>query len=60
MKKNIITDRIEKLRNFMREKGYNAFIVVSSDPHSSEYVADCWGSFHTGTDYGVFTTVFDE
>ncbi len=40
--KNIITDRIKKLRNFMREKGYNAFIVVSSDPHSSEYVADCW------------------
>ena len=26
----------------MSEKGLNAFIVVSSDPHSSEYVADRW------------------
>ncbi len=32
------------MRAFMRSKGLDAFIVVSSDPHSSEYVADCWKS----------------
>ena len=42
MKKDIICHRIELFRSFMSEKGLNAFIVVSSDPHSSEYVADRW------------------
>lgn len=28
----------------MKENGYDAFVIVSSDPHSSEYVADCWKS----------------
>lgn len=37
-----IPARIEALRNYMREKGLAAFIVLSSDAHSSEYVADCW------------------
>lgn len=32
------------MRSFMYAHGLNAFIVVSSDPHSSEYVADCWKS----------------
>lgn len=41
---NNITERVESLRGFMRANGYSAFIVVSSDPHSSEYVADCWKS----------------
>lgn len=40
----IIRERVEKMRAFMRTNGFNAFIVVSSDPHSSEYVADCWKS----------------
>lgn len=39
-----IIDRVEKLRSFMQEHNQSAFIVVSSDPHSSEYVADCWKS----------------
>lgn len=39
---NIIEERLEKLRLFMQGHGLNAFVVVSSDPHSSEYVADCW------------------
>lgn len=42
MDKNIIIDRIEQFRSYMSAKGLNAFIVVSSDPHSSEYVADRW------------------
>ena len=37
-------NRIEALRCFMRGGELDAFIVVSSDPHSSEYVADCWKS----------------
>lgn len=37
-----IPARIEALRNYMRENGLAAFIVLSSDAHSSEYVADCW------------------
>ena len=41
---NTIQNRIEKLRAFMQSENLDAFIVVSSDPHSSEYVADCWKS----------------
>lgn len=40
----IIRERVEKMRAYMRAKGFKAFVVVSSDPHSSEYVADCWKS----------------
>ena len=39
-----IQNRVEKLRGFMQSENLDAFIVVSSDPHSSEYVADCWKS----------------
>ncbi len=42
MDKNIIIERTETFRSYMKEKGLDAFIVVSSDPHSSEYVADRW------------------
>ncbi|MBR5593543.1 MAG: aminopeptidase P family protein [Bacteroidaceae bacterium] len=42
MKKDIICKRVELFRSYMRENGLDAFIVVSSDPHSSEYVADRW------------------
>jgi Xaa-Pro aminopeptidase len=38
----IIRERVEKMRAYMRANGFNAFVVVSSDPHSSEYVADRW------------------
>ena len=41
---NKIEDRVRKLRAFMQSEHLDAFIVVSSDPHSSEYVADCWKS----------------
>lgn len=41
---NTIQDRVEGMRGFMRSNNLDAFIIVSSDPHSSEYVADCWKS----------------
>lgn len=41
---NGIDSRVESLRLFMQQHGFAAFVVVSSDPHSSEYVADCWKS----------------
>lgn len=39
-----IKERIEKLRIRMEEKGISAYIIPSSDPHQSEYVADHWKS----------------
>ena len=38
----IIKERVELFRSYMRKSGLSAFVVVSSDPHSSEYVADRW------------------
>ena len=35
-----VKERIEQLRNQMRERGIEAYIVPSSDPHQSEYVAE--------------------
>ncbi len=35
-----VKERIEQLRNLMRERGIEAYIVPSSDPHQSEYVAE--------------------
>jgi len=39
-----VKDRINKLREKMLEKGMEAYIVPSSDPHMSEYVAPRWES----------------
>lgn len=57
-----IIDRVEKLRSFMKEHNQSAFIVVSSDPHSSEYVADCWKSreWISGFDGSAGTVVVTE
>ena len=54
-----ITDRISALRGYMRSRGIAAYIVPSSDPHSSEYVADCWKSreWITGFDGSAGTAV---
>ncbi|MBO7302238.1 MAG: aminopeptidase P family protein [Bacteroidaceae bacterium] len=41
---NKIQERLKSLRAFMQDNGMDAFIIVSSDSHSSEYVADCWKS----------------
>lgn len=35
-----VKERIEELRNLMKERGIEAYIVPSSDPHQSEYVAE--------------------
>ncbi|HZJ57556.1 MAG TPA: aminopeptidase P family protein [Clostridia bacterium] len=37
-----ITDRIQGLREGMLDRGIDAYIVPSSDPHMSEYVAAHW------------------
>ena len=39
-----VAQRVEALRKYMSANGFDAFIVVSSDAHSSEYVADRWKS----------------
>jgi len=37
-----ITVRIEKLRDFMRKEGVQAYLIPSADPHNNEYVPECW------------------
>lgn len=37
-----IEERIEALRSFLKQKSIKAFIVPSTDPHMSEYVAPHW------------------
>jgi len=37
-----VKERIKQLRNEMRKRGIDACIVPSSDPHQSEYVAECY------------------
>lgn len=39
-----IVEKIEKLRNAMKEKGIDAYIIPSNDPHISEYVPKRWTS----------------
>ncbi|MDR1813419.1 MAG: aminopeptidase P family protein [Tannerella sp.] len=41
---NIINQRIALLREFMREKKLEAFIVPSTDAHISEYIPEHWES----------------
>ncbi|KAH7332769.1 putative Xaa-Pro aminopeptidase P [Rhizoctonia solani] len=35
------TDRLSTLRNLMKDNNIDAYVVVSEDQHSSEYLADC-------------------
>ena len=39
-----VKHRIEALRSWMREEGIQAFVIPSTDPHLSEYVAPHWQS----------------
>lgn len=39
---NPTNDRIEALRKAISEKGFDAIILPSNDPHQSEYVSDYW------------------
>jgi len=41
---NQINNRIVLLRNFMREKNLQAFIIPSTDAHMSEYIPKRWAS----------------
>lgn len=45
-----VRERIEELRKLMRERGIEAYIVPSADPHQSEYVAEHYAAraFITG------------
>jgi len=54
-----VQERIEKLRGLMRENGIDAYIVPSSDPHQSEYVAEHYASrtFITGFTGSAGTSV---
>ena len=58
MKSNIL-DRIESMRCYLRNNGLAAYIIPSSDPHSSEYVAECWKAreWITGFDGSAGTAV---
>jgi len=37
-----VKERLEQLRKLMKENSIDAFIIPSSDPHQSEYVAGRW------------------
>lgn len=41
---NTIKERIQALRAWMKQAGADAFIIPSTDPHLSEYVAPHWQS----------------
>lgn len=40
--KNVICQRVERLRQWMRQNDLYAFIFPSTDPHCGEYVPDHW------------------
>lgn len=42
MDKNVIAGRLAALRDVLRREHLAAYIIPSSDPHASEYVADHW------------------
>lgn len=37
-----INERVSKLRKAMSSAGVSACIIPGTDPHASEYIADCW------------------
>ena len=37
-----VIKRIANLREAMRKAGVSACIIPGTDPHASEYIADCW------------------
>ncbi|AWZ47973.1 peptidase M24 [Clostridiaceae bacterium 14S0207] len=39
-----VKERVKKLRELMKEKGIDAYIIPSADAHQSEYVAPHWES----------------
>ncbi len=56
-----VNERINSLRALMKEKGITAYLIPTSDPHGSEYVADyykgrTWMSGFTGSAATVIIT----
>lgn len=41
---SVVTTRIDALRAAMKRQGIDAYLLPSSDPHQSEYLADHWKS----------------
>lgn len=59
-----VKERINGLRNLMKQKGITAYIIPTSDPHQSEYLADhykarVWISGFTGSAGTVVVTEKD-
>ena len=59
-----VKERINSLRNLMKQKGITAYIIPTSDPHQSEYLADyykarVWISGFTGSAGTVVVTEKD-
>lgn len=57
----VINERLKNLRKLMKDRGITAYIVITSDPHQSEYVADhykgrVWISGFTGSAGTVVVT----
>lgn len=56
-----VNEKVKSLRNLMKEKGIKAYIIPTSDPHQSEYLADhyktrVWISGFTGSAGTVVVT----
>lgn len=59
---NIINERLAAVRQLMEQRGFDALIVSSADPHGSEYVADryqnrVWLSGFTGSAGTIIVTL---
>ena len=39
-----VNEKLAALRSAMKSKNIDAYLIPSSDPHQSEYVADHWKS----------------
>lgn len=37
-----VSEKLEKLRQLMRQVGIDYYLIPSSDPHQNEYVPTCW------------------
>lgn len=59
---NIFAKRVGKLREAMQEKGLDAYLVVSADPHLSEYLSEYYKvkDYLSGFQGSVGTLVFTQ
>ena len=47
----IVQDKLTALRGLMQKEGLSAYIVPSTDPHASEYMASHWAEVHWLTSF---------